>query len=122
MAAGRCASFALGESGAVWGWGCAQANGLAPAADRTAPAPLRMPGARRVVSVAAGEYFGLAVFAEGGAAAWGAHAGSQEAVLLTGVAEVARPHTHVSLVAAGYQHVLVAVDNCEDGRPGSQGS
>ena len=132
IAAGRCASFASDANGAVYGWGCAQANGhggnrssasASPSASPRPPADVRAPlqlEALRGVAVrmlAAGEYHALALTSPCGLVAWGAAASGAGGAggmvpvdgLPTAAAAAGGPPCEVLDIAAGYQHSLAVV-------------
>ena len=69
---------------------------------------------RRVGTVAAGEYHGLAALRDGSVLVWGAHARSQTPVPLRGLPAGRR----VLSLAAGYQHALALLSECTDGDSG----
>ena len=136
IAAGRCASFAIDADGAVYSWGCAQANGhfnssgsgrsaassLSSAAsgpaDVRAPRLLEALRGTRTRMLAAGEYHALAATADSRLLAWGAAAsGVGGAGGLVGVqglpaASSGSRRCAVLDIAAGYQHSLAVVQDC----------
>jgi alpha-tubulin suppressor-like RCC1 family protein len=130
IAAGRCASFALDANGAVYSWGCAQANGHGgnqssasalprqlprPAADVRAPLQLEALRGVAVRMLAAGEYHALALTSPCGLVAWGAAAsgagGAGGMVPVDGLPAAASGPLACEVldIAAGYQHSLAVV-------------